>query len=66
MIAKIIVHGPDRLAAIALAQEALSATEIVGVKTNLPLLQRMLAYGPWLAGDLHTGLVNDLLASQKT
>ncbi|QBY56219.1 acetyl-CoA carboxylase biotin carboxylase subunit [Cupriavidus oxalaticus] len=63
MIAKIIVHASDRQAAITLAKEALSATDIVGVKTNVPLLQRMLTYAPWLAGELHTGLVQDLLAS---
>jgi acetyl-CoA carboxylase biotin carboxylase subunit len=65
MIAKIIVHGRDRAAAIALAQQAIAATEIVGVKTNLPFLERMLAHEPWRQGDLHTGLVQDVLDAAK-
>ena len=65
MIAKIIVHAPDRAGAIALAQQAVEASQIVGVKTNLPFLQKMLAHAPWQRGELHTGLVQDVLDATK-
>lgn len=60
LIAKIIVHAADRPGAIALAQEALQATQIAGVKTNLPFLAKTLAHQPWHDGRLHTGLVADI------
>jgi acetyl-CoA carboxylase biotin carboxylase subunit len=63
LIAKIIVHAADRLGAIALAQEAVQATQIAGVKTNLPFLAKTLAHQPWRDGHLHTGLVADILAA---
>ncbi|MCY0852687.1 acetyl-CoA carboxylase biotin carboxylase subunit [Cupriavidus sp. D39] len=63
MIAKIIVHAADRPGAIALAQEAVQATQIAGVKTNLPFLAKTLAHQPWRDGRLHTGLVADILAA---
>lgn len=63
MIAKLVIHASDRQAAIEIAEQALSATKIEGVKTNIPLLQRMLAFPAWRVGDLHTGLVQDLFAS---
>ncbi|MGY8526993.1 acetyl-CoA carboxylase biotin carboxylase subunit [Paracidovorax citrulli] len=63
MIAKLVIHGASREAAIEIAQQALARTRIEGVKTNIPLLQRMLAFAPWRNGQLHTGLVQDLLAS---
>ncbi|AEI82921.1 biotin carboxylase AccC (plasmid) [Cupriavidus necator N-1] len=62
MIAKLIINAADRQAAIEIAERALAVTEIIGVKTNIPLLQRMLAFPAWRVGELHTGLVQDLLA----
>jgi acetyl-CoA carboxylase biotin carboxylase subunit len=63
LLAKLIVHAHDRAAAINLAQAALQATTIRGLKTNLPFLQRMLDFAPYRAGQLHTGLVEALLTS---
>src|SRR4029079_11875448 len=43
MIGKLIVHGRDRATAIARARIALSETVVEGIKTNIPLQQRILA-----------------------
>jgi urea carboxylase len=39
MLAKIIVHGPDRPAAIAALQDALAQTRVAGIETNLAYLR---------------------------
>jgi len=57
MIAKVIAHGPTRAAALDRLSEALSAFEIVGIKTNIPFVLRALADERFRAGDVHTGLV---------
>ncbi len=43
MIGKIISYGPTREAAIARMENALLETSITGIKTNIPLQQRILA-----------------------
>jgi acetyl-CoA carboxylase biotin carboxylase subunit len=62
MIAKLIVHAPSREQAIARLDEALRATEISGLKTNLPFLLKILASAEFRAGEVHTGLVGALAA----
>ncbi|MGH9023746.1 MAG: biotin carboxylase N-terminal domain-containing protein [Acidimicrobiia bacterium] len=47
MLAKLIVHGPDRQGALARLREALEETSLLGVRTNLSLL-RALAADPTL------------------
>jgi acetyl-CoA carboxylase biotin carboxylase subunit len=54
MIAKLIVSGADRAAAIALAREAVDAFEVQGIKTNLPLHARILRDEAFNAGRLDT------------
>jgi 3-methylcrotonyl-CoA carboxylase alpha subunit len=49
MLAKIIVHDTDREAAFARLDEALAATEVLGVRTNLPFL-RAVATDPVVRG----------------
>ncbi len=63
MIAKVIARADDRPAAIARLQAALVATDIAGVKTNIPFLLRVLANADFAAGRVHTGLAADVLAS---
>lgn len=63
MIAKLIVHGADRQSAIEMAERALGQMEIAGVKTNIPFLRRMMAFPAWRVGEVHTGLVEDLMAA---
>ncbi len=43
MIGKLIVHGRDRATAIARMRIALSETVVEGIKTNVPLQQRIIA-----------------------
>jgi acetyl-CoA carboxylase biotin carboxylase subunit len=55
MIAKLIVHGPDRPTALARLRRALEEFAIAGVKTTLPLHQRIAADPEFNAGtyDIH-------------
>src|SRR5581483_10121415 len=57
MIAKIIAEGADRGEAIARLRHALSATEIGGLPTNLPLLQAILDQPEFRAGAVDTGFI---------
>jgi acetyl-CoA carboxylase, biotin carboxylase subunit len=51
MIAKLIVHGPDRPTALARLRRALEEFAVVGIKTTLPLHQRIAADPAFNAGD---------------
>jgi acetyl-CoA carboxylase, biotin carboxylase subunit len=62
MIAKVIAHAPTREAAIARLVDALRATEIAGLKTNLPFVLKVLASEAFRAGDVDTGLATALAA----
>ncbi|MHA6729201.1 acetyl-CoA carboxylase biotin carboxylase subunit [Devosia sp. A369] len=55
LIAKLIVHAPTRSAAIARMAEALQATEILGILTNIPLHADLIADPGFAAGsqDIH-------------
>ncbi|MFF8264755.1 acetyl/propionyl/methylcrotonyl-CoA carboxylase subunit alpha [Streptomyces virginiae] len=57
MLSKVIVHGPDRPAALRLLRAALADTVILGVQTNAGFLRRLLAHPDVVSGDLDTGLV---------
>ena len=57
MIAKLIVRGTDRAAALARLRQALAAVEIAGVKTNVAFLRRVAASGAFTRAELDTGLV---------
>jgi acetyl-CoA carboxylase biotin carboxylase subunit len=65
MIAKVIAHGDNRDAAIGLLDEALEAFEIEGVKNNIPFIRRMLENQDFAAGNVHTGLTDEVV-SKKT
>ncbi len=54
LLAKVIAHGADRAAAIAALVDALDATRIEGVETNVDVLAAVLDEPAFLAGDLHT------------
>jgi acetyl-CoA carboxylase biotin carboxylase subunit len=51
MIAKLIVHAPDRAQAIARMRRAIDEFAIIGVKTTLPLHRRILDDPTFQAGD---------------
>jgi propionyl-CoA carboxylase alpha chain len=57
MIAKLIVHGKDRLDAIAKMREALNAFVIRGVSSNIPFQAALLAHPKFVAGDFNTGFI---------
>ncbi len=57
MIAKLIVHGVDRLDAIAKMREALNGFVIRGVSSNIPFQAALLAHPKFVAGDFNTGFI---------
>lgn len=57
MLAKVIVHGPDRPTALRKLRAALADTVTLGVPTNAGFLRRLLAHPDVVSGDLDTGLV---------
>ena len=57
MIAKLIVHGTDRLDAIAKMREALNCFVIRGVSSNIPFQAALLAHPKFVAGDFNTGFI---------
>jgi acetyl/propionyl-CoA carboxylase alpha subunit len=61
MIAKVIAWGEDRDAAIQTMRDALAATKIEGVKTNIPFLERIFASDDFGAGRIHTRYVDEHL-----
>jgi acetyl-CoA carboxylase biotin carboxylase subunit len=61
MIAKLIVRGEDRDAAIAKTQEALGSFRIEGVKTTIPIHRRILSEAAFRAGSYDTLWLERLL-----
>jgi acetyl-CoA carboxylase, biotin carboxylase subunit len=57
LLAKLIVYGPDRGAALARAREAVAGFEVAGPKCNLPFFTELLANPDFVAGDYDTGIV---------
>ena len=57
MLAKLVAHGPDRAVAAARAVSGLQDTTLLGVRTNIDYLARVLDHSAFRAGALHTGFV---------
>ena len=70
MIAKLIVHGADRAAALTRLRQALAQVEIAGLKTNVAFLGRVAASRAFGAAELDTGLIErnhaELFIEHKT
>lgn len=65
MIAKLIVYGEDRSAAIARIQTALEQCIVFGVNTNAPLLHAIATHPAFQDGHTHTGFLGEYgLASE--
>ena len=62
MIAKLIVHGTDRLDAIAKMREALNGFLIRGVSSNIPFQAALLAHPKFVSGDFNTGFIAEQYA----
>ena len=57
MIAKLVTHAPDRLAAIDAQAIALDAFVIEGIRHNLPFLSALMKHPRWREGRLSTGFI---------
>ncbi len=57
MIAKLIVWGDDRAAAVRRLADALDAYEVVGVRTNLGLLRAIASHPAFAQAELDTGFI---------
>ena len=61
MIAKVIAHADTRAAAIDKLVAALEVFEIQGLKHNIPAVIAILKSEPFRAGDVHTGLIAEVM-----
>jgi acetyl/propionyl-CoA carboxylase alpha subunit len=57
MLAKLIVHGKDRIKALEQGINALKETLILGVTTNTDYLGRILSHPAFIKGKIHTGFI---------
>jgi acetyl-CoA carboxylase biotin carboxylase subunit len=68
LLAKLVVWGADRSAAIERMSRALAEYRIVGLKTTIPLLKSVVSHPDFRAGRLFTGFLDrvmpDLMASE--
>ena len=65
MIGKLIVHGRDRATAIARMRIALSEMVVEGIKTNVPLQQRIMADGGFQSGGQNIHYLEKRIAEAK-
>ncbi|HEY9254792.1 MAG TPA: acetyl-CoA carboxylase biotin carboxylase subunit [Stenotrophomonas sp.] len=65
MVGKLIVHGPDRDTAIARMRVALSEMVVDGIKTNIPLQQRIMRDKGFQAGGQNIHYLEKRLAERK-
>ena len=63
MLAKLVAHGADRAEAIGRMVAALDDLAMLGVRTNIDYLARVLAHPAFRAGELHTGFVKQHAAA---
>ncbi len=59
MLAKLIVSGPDRAAAVLRLRRALEDYTVLGAATNLPLLRRIANEPAFAAGETTTGFIEE-------
>ena len=57
MIAKLVVHGPTRAAALNQLERALRHTDVGGLVTNISFLSVLAAQPEFVAGTMDTGLI---------
>ena len=61
LLAKLVAYGENRAAATARAIQALRAYPVLGIRTNVPFLIRLLEHPAFTEGRLHTSVVDELL-----
>lgn len=57
MIAKVIAKGQDRVEALRRLDQALQEFHVVGVRTNIPLIRKILAQEAFRHGSVDTGFI---------
>jgi acetyl-CoA carboxylase biotin carboxylase subunit len=63
MIAKLIVHQPDRPQALACLRRALSEFVIQGIHTTIPLYKDLIQHARYVNGDFNVHFVEEFLES---
>jgi urea carboxylase len=66
LIAKLLVHGEDRSAALNKLDAALAATRLAGIETNLSYLQAVVQGPSFRAGQVTTSLLKDFAFASHT
>ncbi|MBX3459142.1 MAG: acetyl-CoA carboxylase biotin carboxylase subunit [Planctomycetes bacterium] len=64
MIGKLLVFAKDRTAAIARMRRALGEFKIEGVKTTIPLHQKIMHDANFIKGDVDTGYIENVLLAK--
>ena len=59
MIAKLVVHGPDRASAIDHMARALDAFYIDGIQHNIPFLSAIMQHPRWRSGNITTAFIDE-------
>ena len=59
MLAKLVVHGRDRNEVLARTAAALDRLVLLGCETNAAFLRRLISDPAFVAGEVHTGLLDD-------
>lgn len=62
LIAKLIVHQPDRRQALLAIGRCLDEFQVSGIRTTLPFFRRVIGHAGFASGHYDTGFVEDLLA----
>ena len=65
LISKLITFGNDRNEAISTMLNALDQYNIMGVKTNIPLIKRILSNHRFSLGDINTNFINEEFKSDN-
>ncbi|HEX3762541.1 MAG TPA: acetyl-CoA carboxylase biotin carboxylase subunit [Kofleriaceae bacterium] len=66
LLAKVIVHDVDRMAALRRARRCLDEMVIEGIRTNIPFLRRIINNPEFIRGEFDTGFVGRLLADRAS
>lgn len=64
MIAKLVVHGPNRDIALRKLHKALCEYKVAGVITNIDFLKRVSNHPEFLKGNTNTGFIQVILSSR--
>ncbi|MGE4358063.1 MAG: acetyl-CoA carboxylase biotin carboxylase subunit, partial [Candidatus Omnitrophota bacterium] len=64
LLAKLIVHGKNRIEAIKIMQRALEEFVIEPIKTTIPFYKTVFSNPDFMKGEFHTDFVNKLLGME--